>query len=234
MWSAQLNLAPSGVRVVTRWPAQSRRDRQSVVVMVANILAILASTCAVSALTVAALGTTTVSAATFTYDAPFVALVDVRHVSGTDAAETQLTAAREGSVSPHTHRGSSCVYDPSGVVDATEAAAQRETLFHYTDEAGQNGILDSGQLNPSLKSVNPADARYGNGQYLSDVQPGSMSCAQLSRCFLGQPFQGSRFTNYVEIDVTGLDIIKGRPGVFVNPSETPLDLTGRIVSWGRN
>jgi hypothetical protein len=124
--------------------------------------------------------------------------------------------------------------ESTSVRTATEAATPRETLFHYTDEAGQNGILDSGQLNPSLKSVNPADARYGNGQYLSDVQPGSMSCAQLSRCFLGQPFQGSRFTNYVEIDVTGLDIIKGRPGVFVNPSETPLDLAGRIVSWGRN
>ncbi len=43
-----------------------------------------------------------------------------------------------------------------------------------------------------------------------------------------------RFTRYVEIDVTGLDIVKGRPGVFVSPSESPLDLTNRIVSTGTN
>lgn len=177
--------------------------------------------------------TTTAFAARYTYDAASIARVDAHTGGGSGSGSAQFSGAQVASASPHTEaRGTSTTQLPRSV--ATEAATPRETLFHYTDEAGQNGILDSGQLNPSLKSVNPADARYGNGQYLSDVQPGSMSCAQLSRCFLGQPFQGSRFTNYVEIDVTGLDVIKGRPGVFVNPSETPLDLTGRIVSWGRN
>jgi hypothetical protein len=38
----------------------------------------------------------------------------------------------------------------------------------------------------------------------------------------------------VEIDVTGLNVIEGRAGVFVVPNEGPLDLTGRIVSWGAN
>lgn len=109
-----------------------------------------------------------------------------------------------------------------------------KTLIHYTDEAGMKGIVDSGQLNPSLKSVNPADARYGNGQYLSDIAPGTKTCAQLSRCFLGQPFQGQRFTNYVEINVDGLNVVQGRANVFVVPGETPLDLTGRIVGFGAN
>src|SRR5450830_747078 len=36
-------------------------------------------------------------------------------------------------------------------------------LYHYTNEAGLNGILDSGQLNPSLKALNPNDVRYDNG-----------------------------------------------------------------------
>lgn len=108
------------------------------------------------------------------------------------------------------------------------------TMYHYTDEAGMTGILTSGRLNPSLKSVNPQDARYGNGQYVSDIQPGTMSCAQLSRCFLGQPFQGQRFTNFVEIDVTGLNVVSGRPGVFVVPGEGPLDISSRIESWGLN
>lgn len=122
------------------------------------------------------------------------------------------------------------------IVSATGVAANTggKTLIHYTDEAGMKGIVDSGQLNPSLKSVNPADARYGNGQYLSDIAPGTKTCAQLSRCFLGQPFQGQRFTNYVEINVDGLNVVQGRANVFVVPGETPLDLTGRIVGFGAN
>jgi hypothetical protein len=95
-------------------------------------------------------------------------------------------------------------------------------------------ILETGKLLPSLKRLNPRDVRYGNGQYLSDIRPGTMSCAQLSRCFLGQPFQGKRFTNFVEIDVTGLKAVKGRDGVFVIPNEGSLDLVGRIVRSGAN
>jgi hypothetical protein len=121
-------------------------------------------------------------------------------------------------------------------VARVERAVVRETntLFHYTNQAGMTGITESKQLLPSLKSANPNDVRHGNGQYLSDISPGSMSCAQLSRCFLGQPFQGQRFTNFVEIDVTGLNIVKGRSGVFVVPNEAPLNLSGRIVRSGSN
>jgi len=119
-------------------------------------------------------------------------------------------------------------------VAAEGEAGASNTLFHYTTEEGQKGILDSGQLNPSLKSVNPSDARYGNGQYLSDIAPGTKTGAQLSRSFINNPFQGARFTNYVEINTSGLNVVQGRAGVFVVPGETPLDLTGRIVSWGAN
>jgi hypothetical protein len=48
------------------------------------------------------------------------------------------------------------------------------------------------------------------------------------------PFQGQRFKNYVEIDVTGLTVIKGRDGVYVIPGESPLDITRRLISWGAN
>jgi HYD1 signature containing ADP-ribosyltransferase len=61
-----------------------------------------------------------------------------------------------------------------------------------------------------------------------------MTSSQLSRVFLGAPFWGSRFTNFVEIDVSGLNVAEGRPGVFLIPNEGPLDLTGRIMSWGRS
>jgi hypothetical protein len=69
-------------------------------------------------------------------------------------------------------------------------------------------------------------------QYLSDIVPGTKTPAQLSRHFLNQPFQGAKFTHFVEVDLSGLNVVQGRPGVFVIPSETPLDLTGRIVSSG--
>ncbi len=82
--------------------------------------------------------------------------------------------------------------------------------------------------------MNPNDVRYGNGQYLSDIAPGTRTCAQLSRCFLGQPFQGQRFTHYVEIDVSDLTVIKGRDGVFVVPNEGPLSILDRLISAGTN
>ena len=111
-------------------------------------------------------------------------------------------------------------------------APKMQTLFHYTDELGLEGITQSQRLNPSLKALNPNDVRYGNGQYLSDFVPGTKTPAQLSREFLGQPFQGQRYSNFIEIDVSGLNVIQGRNGVFVIPNETPLDLSGRIISSG--
>ena len=48
------------------------------------------------------------------------------------------------------------------------------TLYHYTDEKGLKGILEDEELKPSLKEVNPKDARYGNGQYVSDIVPGML------------------------------------------------------------
>jgi RHS repeat-associated protein len=124
---------------------------------------------------------------------------------------------------------------PAGGSGAPKAAANvggPSTLFHYTNESGLKGILDSGTLNPSLKAINPRDVRYGNGQYLSDVAPGAKTPAQLSRAFLGNPFQGARFTRYVEVDVRGLNVVQGRSGVFVIPGEDRLSLFGRIVSSG--
>lgn len=106
------------------------------------------------------------------------------------------------------------------------------SLFHYTDKAGLEGIMKTRLLRPSLVALNPADARYGDGQYFSDVVPGTASLSVLSRLFLGFPFQGQRFTHYVKVDVTGLVPIFGRSGVFVVLNDTALDLTNRVLSFG--
>ena len=95
-----------------------------------------------------------------------------------------------------------------------------------------NGILESNQLNPSLKANNSKDARYGDGQYLSDIKPEQYSPAGLAKKFINIPNK-YKYTNYVEIDVTDLDVIQGREGVFVIPNDSPLNLIGRIVSTGK-
>lgn len=100
------------------------------------------------------------------------------------------------------------------------------------NEEGLAGILKSGELRPSLESINPNVVRYGIGQCLADIIPGTKTLAQLSREFIGQPFQGKKYTRFLEFDTTGLLVIEGRPGVFVNPGEVPLDLTGRIINSG--
>ncbi|MFS4093357.1 HYD1 signature containing ADP-ribosyltransferase family protein [Streptomyces sp. AF1A] len=119
--------------------------------------------------------------------------------------------------------------------EAAEAASEGpQSLYHYTNEAGHDGIISSGEMRPSLKANNPKDARYGDGQYLTDIKPGTKTLGQLSAAFLRVPWAGRKFTHYIEIDVRGLDVVEGRPGVFVIPNSGSLDLTGRILSSGRN
>jgi hypothetical protein len=67
------------------------------------------------------------------------------------------------------------------------------SLYHYTDEAGMSGIVDSGELRPSLWYAGTKDVRYGNGQYLSDIVPGTKTPAELSRAFLRVPFSRPAF-----------------------------------------
>ena len=94
------------------------------------------------------------------------------------------------------------------------------------------GIINSKQLNPSLKANNIKDARYGNGQYLSDIPPSSTTPSKLALKFINVPNK-YKYTNYVEIDVTGLNVTKGREGVYVILNDSVLDLTDRIVSYGK-
>ncbi|MCR5233620.1 MAG: hypothetical protein K6E53_06880, partial [Lachnospiraceae bacterium] len=139
------------------------------------------------------------------------------------------------------------VQGPKGSVmisyDNSEAAAEpvnelgeggsgKKTLYHYTNEKGLKGITESNQLNPSLKANNPKDARYGNGQYLSDINPESTTPAKLARKFINVPNK-YKYTHYIEIDVTDLNVIQGRDGVYVIPNEEALDLTGRIKNSGK-
>ncbi|MBP9477967.1 MAG: hemagglutinin repeat-containing protein [Sebaldella sp.] len=106
-----------------------------------------------------------------------------------------------------------------------------EYLYHYTNEKGLNGILESEKLFPSLKANNPKDARYGNGQYLSDIAPYDTTPMSLSSKFINVPNK-YKYTNYIKIDVKGLEVIEGRNGVFLIPNESILNIRGRIIEYG--
>ena len=69
---------------------------------------------------------------------------------------------------------------------------------------------------------------------MTDIEPGTRTQGQLSAAFLRVPRAGRKFTRYVEVDVTGLNVVQGRPGVFLIPNSGNLGLTGRIVSYGKN
>ncbi|MEU7765082.1 putative T7SS-secreted protein [Nocardia sp. NPDC049190] len=112
--------------------------------------------------------------------------------------------------------------------------APPQSLYHYTNQDGHDAIVESQQLRPSLREHNPKDARYGDGQYLTDIQPGTRTPAQLSAAFLRVPWAGQKFSHFLEIDVSGLTVVQGRPGVFVVPNTEPLDLAGRVIRSGRN
>ncbi|WP_052851450.1 HYD1 signature containing ADP-ribosyltransferase family protein, partial [Streptomyces avicenniae] len=127
--------------------------------------------------------------------------------------------------------------DPLGLVACNvRALTNLRSLYHYTNEIGLRGILESRSMRPSLLSLNPRDARYGNGQYLTDILPGSRTLGQLSYAFLRIPYAGRRFTHFVEIDVQNLRVLQSieRPDVFVIPNEDTLDLVDRIIRSGRS
>ncbi|WP_202948737.1 HYD1 signature containing ADP-ribosyltransferase family protein, partial [Chromobacterium haemolyticum] len=45
---------------------------------------------------------------------------------------------------------------------------------------------------------------------------------------------GKKTSNYIAIDTTGLNVQKGRDGVYVIPNDKPLDIKGRVVNHGKN
>src|SRR5262245_18038296 len=98
-----------------------------------------------------------------------------------EAAGEAIASARN---SPFGRAVREFIKDESGSFDlgkllGRSEAATRKTLYHYTDEAGLKGITESKSLWASTKAANPGDVKFGNGQYLSDVVPGTKDAYQL-------------------------------------------------------
>ena len=107
-------------------------------------------------------------------------------------------------------------------------------FYHYTNADGYRGILASKAIRPSLKSKNPKDARYGDGQYFTDIPPRTMTAKQLSQFFIRSPFGAHRFTHYFSIDLTGYKVESGRVHVYVVQNSSDMPIGNRITNHGVN
>lgn len=116
--------------------------------------------------------------------------------------------------------------------EAAQADAASIPIYHYTTDQGLSGILKDQAILPSLEGG--ADARYGSGQYFTDLAPGSMTRGQIARRIYGQPWAGNRLNNVIILDSNGLSLVNPAPNIFLNPSTEPLSVTGRIIYAGPN
>ncbi|MHC2467100.1 HYD1 signature containing ADP-ribosyltransferase family protein [Bradyrhizobium embrapense] len=98
----------------------------------------------------------------------------------------------------------------------------------------------------STHNANPAlSARCGHARARPEacaISVGDDQCpitlwcrwtTDLSKALVNNHHQAEKFTHYLEINPAGLNVIKGRSGVYVIPNEGPLDLNNRIISSGK-
>ena len=69
------------------------------------------------------------------------------------------------------------------------------TLTHYTTEQGYKSIMETKQLLPSTGDVH---ARFGDGQYLTDLNSLDYTAGQLSRRLYRVPWNTNRLTHYIK------------------------------------
>jgi len=90
-----------------------------------------------------------------------------------------------------------------------------EAYYHYTSEAGKNGILKDGAISPS--NVKDGDACFGNGVYLTKIPPGS-----------GAEHSGLRAQGYkyaVKVMLPDHKVKQCRKDVYMFPEPVKLDMT---------
>ncbi len=135
-----------------------------------------------------------------------------------------------------------------GAIARGEIDENELILYHYTNSKEN---LDSIVATQTLRaSFGEKNARYGPGQYFTDVHPGmiaaetvagltkdditlgNMSKGQAARLLFGDARKKASFNYYLRIDVGGLPIQNPRPNVYYLPNDKPLDLRGRIKGYG--
>lgn len=112
---------------------------------------------------------------------------------------------------------------------STQTHTQSQTLLHYTAKDGYENIMSSQKLLPSSGSVH---ARYGDGQYLTDLNPSDYTAWQISRRLYGVPWNTQKLQYFIRIDVSGLNVVYNAPHNYLILGNTPLNIQNRIVESG--
>ena len=81
-------------------------------------------------------------------------------------------------------------------------------------------------------SIGKTHARYGNGQYFTDIESQSFTIGQVSRRLYGVPWVRNKLQYFIKIDVTGLNIVQNIPHNFLLPGNNSLNLQNRIIDSG--
>ncbi len=131
------------------------------------------------------------------------------------------------------------------------------SLYHYTNEAGMNGIMGSGHVRPSAWTHGTPDnplvgshARYGSGGYFTNIAPGQLSQEGLSQALVLNPGSGASFTHHIEVSPSALESqgytisqSVDRPDVYVvhhndqptnHPNPRPVEIGDSHVGHGPN
>ena len=114
-------------------------------------------------------------------------------------------------------------------VKSPSSTSSSETLIHYTNKEGYQQILETEKLNPSVGIKN---ARYGEGQYFTNLEPKDYTAGQISRKLYVVPWNTSKLQYYIKIDMKGLNPIQNNPHNFLVPGNNSLPLHGRILDSG--
>ena len=114
-------------------------------------------------------------------------------------------------------------------VKSPSSTSSSETLIHYTNKEGYQQILETEKLNPSVGIKN---ARYGEGQYFTNLEPKDYTAGQISRKLYGVPWNTSKLQYYIKIDMKGLNLIQNNPHNFLVSGNNSLPLHGRILDSG--
>ena len=89
--------------------------------------------------------------------------------------------------------------------------------------------MESGKILPSIGKVH---ARYGNGQYFTDLKASDYTAGQILRRLYRVPWNTKSITNYIQIDIKGLNIIQNAPHNYSLPNNEPFNINGRVVNHG--
>ena len=108
----------------------------------------------------------------------------------------------------------------------------RRTVLLVDNADNRNLALSSRNLD-GVKLVSSRDVNVYDLLGHEHILLSQAAAQKLSEALVRNIHQAEKFTHYLEINPDGLNVIKGRSGVYVIPNEVPLDLNNRIISSGK-